>query len=858
MSDSVVDLLSQRIEFSKFLRLIQRNGLIPWLNQNGNFSLLAPINSAFAEHFDDNSLKSFKNYIVTEEFKSHQIDRTYIYNALDNSPILVSPKKGNADKQLKVEIDNATLIIEPDIISKHQNAVVHGISALLPSFSNISTVLLHPTVLKLELTRFSRLLMIEPDIWPSVTNVTLLIPSNSAFESAFNGVERLYLRSPYAREERRWLLKAHILKGIHGGYQEAVSIIPTLESSVSISFTSSDLGDNAIVLDNPKSYTSTTTNIIASDGLAHIFQDILLSPDKIEAKFDFNPSKYLLALDCSDFVQEVKFRSMFELIKNKTIHQTIFAPQNNPDLFKALSQSSLQYHFVPYQVNLESLMNDTNTLLVESEMITKKIGMHPQMLKFHKTMDGTISINGDNRIVSDEIYKIGQTWIYLINGSLEPPHSLQTAVGPLVNCAKTLTFLGKTNLLSLESGIGWTVIVPNENAWNELGLVTRFLKLKQNKNLLKNVLTSLIIKEPVYTETDGIVETETLEGTKINITMAENKLVLSQATENGRTHELDIKHSDILFDKGVAHVVNKVPITESVQISPYQLIDSTNSEEFLKLLQRSSISHVLDPTENYSILVPTSHSMKLANISSTNDSINFWGDQFIDEFLRLHILPNNTAFGLVSSNDSNDPNDFVSIPTLLDNINLTSTYAGEASHLIKLVQDSNSEAEVRVLSKGKATTVNSNQILLIDKPISPLWIDKNPHHYLPPYPHLGTPIAIGIGVIVGIVALSLGLCCLLVLILGRKDKHGEREPLLENGADEEPVENSVYYASTGTTNDVNNSQVFGSNLNGGSDSGPEFSETSYSDNAVSKPIDTSRTNLAKANGVLNGLPTIRE
>lgn len=49
---SVVDILSESAEFSTFLRLLQRNGHIPYLNELQNFTLLAPVNSAFASEFE--------------------------------------------------------------------------------------------------------------------------------------------------------------------------------------------------------------------------------------------------------------------------------------------------------------------------------------------------------------------------------------------------------------------------------------------------------------------------------------------------------------------------------------------------------------------------------------------------------------------------------------------------------------------------------------------------------------------------------------------------------------------------------------------------------------------------------------
>lgn len=44
---TVIDILSENVEFSTFLRIIQKTGHVQYLNELQNFTLFAPINSAF-------------------------------------------------------------------------------------------------------------------------------------------------------------------------------------------------------------------------------------------------------------------------------------------------------------------------------------------------------------------------------------------------------------------------------------------------------------------------------------------------------------------------------------------------------------------------------------------------------------------------------------------------------------------------------------------------------------------------------------------------------------------------------------------------------------------------------------------
>lgn len=63
---SVVDILSQNVEFSTFLRAVQRNGYIPYLNELQNYTLMAPVNSAFINNeLDDKNYKfDIENYLI--------------------------------------------------------------------------------------------------------------------------------------------------------------------------------------------------------------------------------------------------------------------------------------------------------------------------------------------------------------------------------------------------------------------------------------------------------------------------------------------------------------------------------------------------------------------------------------------------------------------------------------------------------------------------------------------------------------------------------------------------------------------------------------------------------------------------
>lgn len=94
---TVIDILSNSVEFSYFLRQLQRSMLVPYLNQLNNFTLVAPTNSAFARSAvksgdgggDDDSLETMNLPILTkEQFQRYIVNNTRPFSRLKGVHIL--------------------------------------------------------------------------------------------------------------------------------------------------------------------------------------------------------------------------------------------------------------------------------------------------------------------------------------------------------------------------------------------------------------------------------------------------------------------------------------------------------------------------------------------------------------------------------------------------------------------------------------------------------------------------------------------------------------------------------------------------------------------------------------------------
>lgn len=94
-------------------------------------------------------------------------------------------------------------------------------------------------------------------------------------------------------------------------------------------------------------------DIYASNGVVHLVSSLLIPPDT----FQLTPEKYLLALNCSNFVSLLRSVSLTHLVNNTNASYTILAPRD--DVFLLLGDdnlpeggskeltSLLKYHFLP-------------------------------------------------------------------------------------------------------------------------------------------------------------------------------------------------------------------------------------------------------------------------------------------------------------------------------------------------------------------------------------------------------------------------------------------------------------------------------------------------------------------------------
>ncbi|UCS19643.1 uncharacterized protein HLK63_D06061 [Nakaseomyces glabratus] len=828
---TAVDILSQNVEFSTFLTLIQKGGYIPYLNELDNFTLWAPVNSAFVEDEQELLMGTFDidNYIIRDcmVITSDIGNSTQFLSENVKFPFFLSRRSPESAYVNGIEI------IEPDLLPNVQNATVQGISSLInnpPGFAELIDRE-HRKDLGIFKTLTNNL---YATLESMIQNRTILMIEDMAFDDAFNEIELNYLLDRFNstnsigedisrtwKEDSLRLMQAMILREMVAGSLEEEAISFDLNNKM-IRVDSISNGNQVKINDTIE---STKGNLLYNRGVSHIFRDF----SGLNSTVEFNAEKYLHGLNKSEFVKELYFRKLQNMITSDE-NLTIFVSEDGNDDVTGYTKPSLLYHFAEEKIWIEREITSEgsqSSKLYDSAFCSsnKRLGGHCQKFKITKKGDDYF-INDRYKITSIAPMVIKNTLIYTISDNLQLPGDLVSAIPPLYHCYKSLRFLNELNLLDLEANHnGYTIFLPCFQSWDIMELNLEYLS--GNKTALNELMRNLIIDGLHYTNNDT---TEFTAHNKFGdeVTVDFSKSDTSEGVINVKMDSMDgiLKIEslhDVFFNQGVIHPIDQIIFPHSLNISLNDLMKSDDCSVFKLLLKSiNQIGEILNNDDEYSILVPTSSS-----IISDGLSVNTTN---LEKILKIHIIPGNYTQSLLDCN---------SVSKSLSGDSIYCRKASQTSRLLSFMDGQ--DKEVRILKMGCSSSKSNSCIFLIDKPISPDWLKI-------PRTRLDLPgVAVGIGVLLGslFVVLLLGFI-ILMRMNSRADRllantptsessspdDTERNPLLQQNAAHGDQYNSISATNAGN-NASQNSQSF---------------EASYSANAQRLPIKQQRsTNNTIAN-----------
>ena len=364
---------------------------------------------------------------------------------------------------------------------------------------------------------------------------TVFAPTDEAFSKLPEGTVEELLK-PENKDKLVQVLTYHVVAGkvMAEDAAKLTSADTVAELPISIK---ADMGKVMI-----NDATVTAADIVASNGVIHVIDSVLLPPQDIvdTAVADGRFSTLAAALTAAELVETLKGEGPF----------TVFAPTD--DAFAKLPEGTLDELLKPenkqtlidiltYHVSAEALPAAD---VVEQTLIETVNGI-PLQVK----LDGDkVFINGAEVIITD--VKASNGVIHVIDSVILPPKDIiETAVadGRFTTLATALTAAGLIETLKGEGP--FTVFAPTDEAFAKLPAGT-IEALLADKDQLTAILTYHVVPGRVMaSEVVELTSVDTVNSKPAMIKVEDGKVYINDA---------QIVITDILTSNGVIHVIDSV------------------------------------------------------------------------------------------------------------------------------------------------------------------------------------------------------------------------------------------------------------------------------------------------------------
>ncbi|KAH9037203.1 hypothetical protein EDB85DRAFT_2072986 [Lactarius pseudohatsudake] len=812
LSTTLVDRLNDDPDFTTLLRLLQRAKLIPTLNRLNGSTFFAPTNDAIhrdaflSQHSSltgDNINERLRqeifyhllNYTVVLPEDDNVLVTKTLHFPRDNSgppsdepppspPWLPIPggSLGHEPQRLRVASRHGGIYVGVDAFGKGgvrvvkgpigaDNGVLFGIESILtvpPSLSDVistrpSTSYFHRILTPAAITRLNE-----------TAELTIFVPVDSAW-NALHPVEKLYLESEFAADDVLRILEMHAV--VRNGVKWSESFNPA------INLTTLDGRELNVVTLSDKVMVSEAKlvepDIYASNGVLHTISSLLIP----EGALQLTPEKFLLTLNCTNFVSMVHSVNLTHLINDTNAHYTILAPQD--DVFTAHGDEELpkkgsddlkrllKYHFLPGRWTPKTLKDG---LLIETELDEPGLAGKAQVLQASITgrskeqAEVVPSISFGGAATIGEPIEINNTVVYFISRPLFPPgNSLQIAL-PTLNFSSFIAAIFSADLAdTIKTSPRTTLLVPHNDAFKRLGLLVSAHLLSASATAdLESVVLHHVIDDVVYARDlqNSTARTyPTLEGSDLHVERTKAGTITLTPSGGWPGLNSELIPMDLLSETGAVHELSDLFIPRSVQLTVGKLAKAAKGTTMANLIIKAGMEWVLNGTAppvdspwgqdgisgtGWTLLCPTDDAFKKVNLTQ------LYSDKTTMQLLvGQHLLNTPKSLDVSGTPNNNRPLRFLDSDTYETLISPESNYRdivfretddNNVAVGIKNARGTGGKADwAKVTGWGRATTGGgTGGVIQIDRLLIP---------YEPPvWIEYGWPIVVGI---FGVLAIGL-------------------------------------------------------------------------------------------------------
>ncbi|KAI8981247.1 FAS1 domain-containing protein [Trametes punicea] len=687
-SFTLLDALYADPDYVSLIALLQRAKLIPTMNKLNGSTFFAPTNDAIKRHssfnnlwnsaLDEGSSELADNLQLRlrQELFYHLLNYTLLMIPTEKSPqehkTLLYPRDYTEPPSQEpppnppwMPIPNGTLGTDPQRLrlSYREDAVWAGVDAsgnggakvvkehvetangwllalgdVLEMPPDLATVISrHP-----QLSYFSRVL--TPDLAKflnSTSTLTLFLPVDDAWE-ALPHYERLYLESEFAQEDLTRILNMHavLLPKVKWSesfsdqpvnfttiYGQQLEVVPLEEHKIKVS-------DAELV----------ERDIYASNGVLHTVSSLLIP----EGAIQLTPEKYLLALNCTEFVSLIHSVNLTYLINDPEAHYTILAPRD--DVLKLFGHHELphrgseelkrmlQYHFIPGKWSPKKLEDGMllETALKESGLDGGRQVMTIEVTEEGKKKDQSKAIRFAGAGVMGDQVEVNNTLIYFVSRPLVPPADVMETALTELEYSTFVAGVFSTNLAeTLKSSSRTTLLVPPNEAFRRLGmLVSAHLLSSSSKADFERVIRHHAVSGVEYADSivDGSQRTYgTLEGSDLHVERrGPNRTVYFSPSGGWPDMQAELHPRNMLTRTGVIHEVSDIMIPRSVQLTVGNLVKAAKATTMTTMMVKAGLGWILNGTappegsqwaemglkgSGWTLLCPTDDAFKQINLT---------------------------------------------------------------------------------------------------------------------------------------------------------------------------------------------------------------------------------------------------
>lgn len=555
MPPSIAEIAAADPNFSTLVAALQAAGLAETLAGEGNFTVFAPTNDAFAALPEGtvDALLADPQGDLTQILLYHVIDGVAraadVVNlteatTLNGAPIAIAVVDGN------VRLNDAVNVVTTDI--EASNGVIHVIDGVLLPPAEESAA---PTQSIAEIAaadpNFSTLVAALQAAGLAETlagegNFTVFAPTNDAFAALPEGTVEALLADPQG--DLTQILLYHVVDGVARAADVVNLTEATTLNGAPIAIAVGE--DGAVRLNDAVNVV--TTDIEATNGVIHVIDGVLLPPAEETtsiaeiAAADPNFSTLVAALNAAGLTETLAGEGNF----------TVFAPTN--DAFAALPEGTLDalladpqgmltnillYHVVGSEARAADVVNMSGVETLNGQAVAITVE------------DGVVKLNDLATVVSTDI-EASNGIIHVIDSVLVPPASESSTIADVVasneDFSTLLAALEAAGLTETLAGAGdFTVFAPTNEAFAALPAGTLDTLLADPQGQLSQILLYHVVgSRAAAADVVNLSSVDTLQGSPITIEVVNGGVVLNDSVM--------VTQTDIMASNGVIHVINAV------------------------------------------------------------------------------------------------------------------------------------------------------------------------------------------------------------------------------------------------------------------------------------------------------------